>query len=515
MMMSSYSKCYQINSKYQLTNLLEMKKKAGNFFNVLFNSLLFAVIILSSCHKDDLKKENIASGTRILRFNVGQGFDEDTREQNRSFSGKSDIIYQKFSDGMEIEAIIEQDKEINSRINTIETVAIGTKVLAIIIDAYTNDIYGIHQLKVESDGKLSCEVPNSTVRIIFYSYNSSEMPTTNLEIGDHIDTTKENIEEYTKDVMRFETQNIEPEDTNLGKVIFKHLFSRVRVCMHYDEGVSSFKTTLENCPCATARVNIIKGNIYPNHTNVTIPIDSDEGIAQEVAYSSYKIIIPVEDTMPIQLNITDINGTSLTNKHIIFHGILLPGHSYTIHIYVKKDTGIIEGWGPGFYQWDAKALYEPGNIPSAGDNAFYNTGSNLASNSCINCPSSQDGCRMIASGVYWDDNGPTWKGDDGNTYTSGLWVKKKSQWGNLELELSEPKVATDEQRNSGDYVFLPASGYIADGEYEGFGEVGLYWTNTPNVDRYGALCFMFNSYSVSIRVAHRKGGYKLWHFPND
>ena len=171
-----------------------MKMKKQNFNPILLGGLLLASAFLSSCSNTDLEKENIDYGSRTITFEVGQGFDESVDEEARSLSEKPDTIYQTFSDGIEIKTVIERDKEINSR--TVYTVNEGTKVLAFIIDAASNKIYSIQELTVASGSKITCEVPNFDVQIVFYSNNNTVTPTTKLAVDDHISVPGKNNIEY-------------------------------------------------------------------------------------------------------------------------------------------------------------------------------------------------------------------------------------------------------------------------------------------------------------------------------
>ena len=205
--------------------------KTKELLPVFFTNLLFLLVLLSSCSDND-QKVNIGNGTRMLTFSVREGFDETSNESSRGLEETPDTTYQRLKDGTILEAVVECDKIADSR--AAEPIAAGTKVLAIVIDAMNNVVYRIHDLTVDDNGQLSCEVPDTYVRVIFYSYNSLyEMPTTTLEAGDWAFLeTKNNTENFMRDVMRFETGTIGPDDTELGVILFKHLFTRVRVRMY-------------------------------------------------------------------------------------------------------------------------------------------------------------------------------------------------------------------------------------------------------------------------------------------
>ena len=186
--------------------------KTKELLPVFFTNLLFLLVLLSSCSDND-QKVNIGNGTRMLTFSVREGFDETSNESSRGLEETPDTTYQRLKDGTILEAVVECDKIADSR--AAEPIAAGTKVLAIVIDAMNNVVYRIHDLTVDDNGQLSCEVPDTYVRVIFYSYNSLyEMPTTTLEAGDWAFLeTKNNTENFMRDVMRFETGTNGPDDT--------------------------------------------------------------------------------------------------------------------------------------------------------------------------------------------------------------------------------------------------------------------------------------------------------------
>ncbi len=316
--------------------------KRQNLFNILLVSLFAASTFLVSCSNDNLD-ENIPSGTRLMKFNVSQAFDENTSERAVGGMEKPDTIYQKINDSIQIKAVIEQDKAINSRAEY--SVQAGTRVLAIVTDVTKNEIYKMHELTVASDGSLSCEVPGFAVQIIFYSYNSTSV----IPISDDYYNAMEN---YSRDVMWFKTQVINPTDTSLGTVKFKHLFSRVRVEMHdrTSSGISSFDTTLEKCTYEDVLMDINDGTYESYDMLANLPIKASTSTPRTVLDSDYKTIIPYEDTMPMKLAVNKIDGTTLTDQSMTFIKMFEPGYSYTIHLYVESshqvspDGGVTQEW---------------------------------------------------------------------------------------------------------------------------------------------------------------------------
>ena len=303
--------------------------KRQNLFNILLGSLFAVSTFLVSCSNDN-PDENITSGSRILKFKVSQDFNENVAERAVEGMEKSDTIYlKKLNDSTQIKAVIKQDIATSSR--AVYPVPAGTKVLAIVSNASTNEIYKMHELTVGSDGILSCEVPNFAVRIIFYSYNStSDIPISDSSYGA--------MENYSHDIMWFKTQVINSSINDLGTIKFEHLISKVRVKMHdyrTISGISSFDTTLKECTYQDALVDIYNGTVYPYDILIDLPLKISTGTLQAELESDYKIIIPDENALTMTLNVNKIYGTALTGQAMAFTKKFKAGYAYTIHLYLE------------------------------------------------------------------------------------------------------------------------------------------------------------------------------------
>lgn len=312
-----------------------MRRK--EFFNIVYGSLLFIGAFLTSCNNDEMEEGN-TSGSRVMTFDVSETFNESSDGESRAFGEKSDTVYQKLNNGMEIEAVIERDKAENSRAP--QEVANGTKVLAIVINLSTNKIYKMYNLSV-ANNKLSCIVPTGfNSKVVFYSYNSTTlMPTTTLEIGDDAGIySKNNAEQKDNDVMWAETGTIYPSSTSLGTVVFKHLFARTRVIMTRQSGLlNTFSISFAgNVGDERANVNIIQGTrtTYNFPFETTTTLTNADMSAAYTKYSIFRTIIP-KGAYPTMMNLNTINGYDLTGQSLKFDIALMSGCSYTIKIKVK------------------------------------------------------------------------------------------------------------------------------------------------------------------------------------
>lgn len=499
--------------------------KRQYFKNLSFSLLLFAYAFLSSCTNDETEIEKIIYEGRTMTFDVSQSFNESPDEQTRGFSEKSDTVYQELINDLKIATVVEQDKATNSRVLT-ETVAEGTKVLAFIIEKSSNRIYKIEELEVSNDHRLSCEVPNVNVEIVFYSYNSTIVPTTILSEGDYISSETAINTEYVKSTYNAHTPNgpdlifaktgtITPNDYDLGTITFKHLFSRYKVRFHYDQGVKSFQINASSISASGAEISINTGEYLDKGGSSTSAVYAESNTIAESLDSEYRIFIPRDNIsdLPIIMAIEYVNGQSFLEVPVDYRSTTLtrffdPGCSYTIHIYLKTIGKIINGWSKNYYQWDATALYSAGSKPKPGDASYYNPSSGSAVNSCKDCPSQEDVSRMMVSGVYWDDKGPAWKDYMGYVHTTGVWVMKKSKWQAEANGTSIVPVQTagDMQRTSDDYIFIPASGCMSYPWPITNTQTGYYWTSTSEISIY------FDKDQMWYDGVNKENGFSIWTF---
>lgn len=454
--------------------------KRQNIFNLLLGSLLFSCAFLASCNNDDSEEDPITGGSRVLTFDVSETFEESTDEANRALSEKPDTIYQEFENGMMLQTVVEQDKIVHSRATAI---ADGTQVLAIVLNLSANKIHRIQQLTV-SNGLLTCEIPTGfNVKVVFYSYNSkTQIPSTTLAVGDDADisvSTKWN-KESSKDILWAQTGTIYPSSTSLGSITFKHVCSRVRLQITCGSGVSAFMASLSTGK--DSYINLLSGTIESTSSYTSTSLVNIENVMGTSKTSPYKIFIPLIREPSSILTLSSFNNDFISP--VITTTIpyaFKQGYSYTLHVAVENK--VIWGWSSDYYQWDAVSRFIPGSAPSVGNpSSLWRGGMDPAYNSCKNCPTDDDIQIMLGNGVYWDAAGPTWYDYNGNPYTTGIWVKKKSKWNtSLKTDHVTPKTATSTQRTSKDYVFLPASGSLSiNGISSNIGIGGRYWSSMPS-----------------------------------
>ena len=186
--------------------------------NIVWGCLLSAGICLSSCGeaetypaqkpadtpKTEAPETNIPEDSRILTAEVDELF-ETTETSTRGIPEETQKIYQDLGNGFILEASAEKDGQMNTRAGTGSTLS-GARVLAIIYDAVQDTICKIDPTPTISGNSLTIPFPtrlnNIKTKIVFYSYNSSIMPSAgNSKIGDNINSSPLSLVEETKDVM--------------------------------------------------------------------------------------------------------------------------------------------------------------------------------------------------------------------------------------------------------------------------------------------------------------------------
>ena len=511
--------------------------------NIVWGCLLSAGICLSSCGeeetypaqkpadtpKTEAPETNIPEDSRILTAEVDELF-ETTETSTRGIPEETQKIYQDLGNGFILEASAEKDGQMNTRAGTGSTLS-GARVLAIIYDAVQDTICKIDPTPTISGNSLTIPFPtrlnNIKTKIVFYSYNSSIMPSAgNSKIGDNINSSPLSLVEETKDVMWATSGEITGDNPSLGTITFKHLFAQVRVQLTSTTGdISSFSTKLSSdCSRENATVNVTQGLVTSwGNTSATGIATSGltSGSQPTVMLSNYVNIIPDENVAAgITLEKAVLGGVDTPiNKSATLNSLYIKGGSrYTIKLTVKR-WGIITGWTGYYYQWDAidPFLGLPTDYTKAnkGDNAIY---------SCALCPSREDVKYIFGQTVYYDENGPEYEAYPNGTsdsqilagakkekYKAGFWLAKKKIWTTTsDFLLATVRNANDDIRKGGNYAFVPASGYRINGKSEGVGTTVYLWTKDPYNNDREAYCIILNKNTGNVQATLRENAMCLF-----
>ncbi|WP_448776842.1 hypothetical protein [Bacteroides congonensis] len=499
--------------------------------NIVLGCLLSAGICLSSCGEEETYQvqkptdapetevpgTNIPEDSRILTAEVDELF-ETAETSTRGIPEETQTIYQDLGNGLILEARAEKDGQMNTRTST-GSILSGARVLAIIYDTVQDTICKIDPTPTINGSSLTISFPtrldNITTKIVFYSYNSSKMPSVgDLKIGDNIDNPllASKIEDG-RDVMWATTGDITGSTPSLGTIIFKHLFSQIRVEMTSKTGnITRFETRLhESCIKSISYVNIITGELsggYMQVNNLEISA-SDPDSRGTVLLSDYINFISLEKkTTELTVGTVVLDKfPTVINKIVTFDNLQLKsGSRYTLKLAVKR-WGIATGWTGDYYLWDAMD-------PFLGElNERTQPNSDIyARYSCRLCPRLYDAQHLLGQKVYYDSDGPKYRAYPTGTavdqiknklvnkqiYRAGYWIAKESQWTNLTNTMRGVDPVTTEIRMGGNYVFVPAAGYLENGVVKGVGTSVRTWLSEMNVDHEVYCLYIDGTSSIPI-----------------
>ena len=152
-----------------------------------------------------------------------------------------------------------------------------------------------------------------------------------------------------------------------------------------------------------------------------------------------------------------------------------------------------------FYEWDAYYQY-----PSS----YNSITSGVAQYSCASCPTVDEMEHYLGAGVYWDDT-QTWTNSSGVQKTCGLWLKKKAYWGSVSGS-SVVTPTSGRPKDTSEYFFLPAAGYLNSGTLLVEGGLGYYWLSTPYSTTSYAYFLNFGLSTAGVCYDKRSYGFCLW-----
>lgn len=400
--------------------------------------------------------------------------------------------------GMEVETSVTEDKAVPQTARTRGTVyntvnLEGKTVYAIVFDPATNKVVAPRQELTVSDGKITVRGKRGC-RILFYIGSTPYVIK-----GNNLSTFKVN-ENNTTDPMQCVSDVITSLDQDLGTLSFKHVFSKIRVVLKTSDGtvVNAFRlTTKEKFNNPYASVNILDRSytVRGITKNMTFAVSGNTTSEATTDYQNF--IVSTSSTLTDLTLLFDKEGkgatiggarnwlTDVNNALKLKSRVFQPGHRYSINITVKPsntDAYLNSGYraDKNYYQWDAYEVYGVGDQRkwSAGNSggrfgSYFNTSD--ASQSCRNCPSTDEMQMYIGAGVLIDDGHTgTYQQSytitdpvtgDKTTYHEGVWLKKKQYIVGFDSGTA-PKVSNTvgtkgrpTKDNISEYFFMPFTGF--------------------------------------------------------
>ena len=306
---------------------------------------------------------------------------------------------------------------------------------------------------------------------------------------------------------------------DIGTIIFHHVFTEAKVTMTSSNGstvVGGFTGTISGIARSSATL-CADGTYTATGSVATINCATSGGTGASLS-SSYTPFISTAtgSSAPATLTITQITYGGKTynyssNNTLTFNGTFAQGHKYNFKVVLQTRD---------YYTWDAYASYHTGsNTFSTGNYGFNHATSGAASHSCANCPTKQQAMNYLHAGVYWDDGitlagstTPSYTLSDGNTYHTGLWLKKGAYTGSATKTVAETPPVTAAIRNGGAYFFLPAAGNYfsySSSTLSNPGTYGYYWLSTLDSGE-NAWSLRFSKNYANVTSDYRQDGFCTW-----
>ena len=455
---------------------------------------------MASCGNDDnVTTSGAADGFEdldmTLTYSVGEAQNDSVF--TRGMAARPQTERHTFM-GMEVETSVTEDKTVpqaaRTRATVYNTVNLeGKTVYAIVFDPATNKVVAPRQELTVSDGKITVRGKRGC-KILFY-IGSTPYVTAGNDLSTF--TVGQN---NTTDPMQCVSDVITSLDQDLGTLSFRHVFSKIRVVLKTSDGtvVNAFRlTTKEKLNSQGASVNILDRSytVWGSTSTMTFAVS---GNTTSEATADYQNLIARTSNTPTDLTLlfakegkgATIGGsrnwlTDVNNALKLKSRVFQPGHRYSVNITVKPsntDTYLNSGYraDKNYYQWDAYEVYGVGDQRkwSAGNSggrfgSYFNTSD--ASQSCRNCPSTDEMQMYIGAGVLIDDGHTgTYQQSytitdpvtgDKTTYHEGVWLRKKQYIVGFDSGTA-PKVSNTSgtkgrptKDNISEYFFMPFTGF--------------------------------------------------------
>ena len=313
---------------------------------------------------------------------------------------------------------------------------------------------------------------------------------------------------------------------DLGTITFHHAFTEAKVTMGSGNGstvVNGFSSTISGI--ANSAATLCANGTYTTTGNATaITCNASGGTITSLSCPPVPFISTATgSSATAQLTITQLKYGGNTYDYasgntLTFSGTFVQGHRYNFTVTLKESYKKSFTTGD-YYWWDAYEPYKTGDTTFSPGNHGYNPTKGNASYSCANCLTKQELRNYLSANLYWDDGielagstTPSYVLPDGNTYHTGLWLKKGASTGSSTVETAYPTAVTAAIRNSGDYFFLPAAGSYKNwyGTVYNPGTEGYYWLKEPDPTTTNAYCFYMTKTYVELRSDYCENGYCLW-----
>lgn len=431
-----------------------------------------AILLLTSCNKDDNSNENdqVALNVSVLGVNEGDENPELVSEVKEGVTGNL------------IKATLERLPATKKGAETLED---GTtyRVIAFKEGDITAAGYVNHGDFVMGTASAvsNFNIPaNATYSFVCYSLNSKQaLPAFDKNALDIIANSA------TDDLLYVSFDKMISETDKTLSFSFNRQFSQITViadATDLNENITEITTSLT--PNHSATLSFVTGALTASSTSADRIISWGAITAGQIVTSSPCTVFTNGGNVALNIPSVTIGGTARTNLKATFESNMLPVGKYTLRLKFKRNLI----WAKGnlicsgeIYRIASTQEYYSGTA-DGGDYFCWNTLSPKATSSTNiteNYDVATDPCTKVNPEGTW--RMPTKREFDALISSGSVWGTKNGVNGRYYGTTKVPASGFED-----DYIFLPAAGYRIDSTTFNFtANEGAYWTATPSY----SLCF--------------------------
>jgi len=465
------------------------KQNQGNKWG--FIPFIIAVCLslpfLAACSSEESVQNSTENAGNTYTFKVSEASNEDSITTRSTM--KPQTVTRDLGNGMMlVGTLTDVSGSAATRATTTTQIADGTTITAYVCKS-DGIITNVKTMTV-SGSSLTIHCPNGSSTIYFLIGIS---PSTS--VGNNISSVITAAGPANWSYLHA-SATVPTSSDDLGTITFHHAFTEAKVTMSSGNGstvMNGFSSTISGIANSAATLCANGTYTTTGNSDATINCTGSAGTGTSLS-SPYMPFISTAtgSSASATLTITQLiyggntydyaSGNTLT-----FNGTFVQGHKYNFNVTLqesyKKSFTLND-----YYKWDAYASCATGGNTFSSGNYGYNNQSDVATHSCEFCPTKQEAMNYLAAGVYWDAGAeltgsttPSYTLPDGNTYHTGLWLKKGANTGSATGTTTNPLPVTAAIRNGGEYFFLPANGIYYSYPNCPLGEngtSGCYWLST-------------------------------------
>ena len=496
------------------------KQNQGNQWGLIpfIIAVCLSLPFLAACSSEESAQKGAENTGDTYTFKVSEASDDDAVTTRSAM--KPQTVTRDLGNGMTLVGTLTEEVGAATRSTTTTPIADGTSIIAYVCKS-DGTITNVKTMTVSGSSlTIHCPLGSSTIYFLIGISPSAS-------VGGNISSvTSTNVSADWNDL--YASAAVPSSSDDIGTITFHHVFTQAKVTMSSSNGstaVEGFSSTISGIANSTATL-CANGTYTTTGSAATITCNASGGTVASLSCTPVPFISTATgSSATATLTITQLKYGGNTYNYasgntLTFSGTFAQGHRYNFTVTLKESYKKSFTTGD-YYWWDAYKPFDTGNTTFDPNNHGYNPTNGNASYSCANCPTKQEAMNYLvvdlSAAVYWD-NGATIAGSttpsytlpDGNTYHTGLWLKKGASTGSsTTVNVYPQQTVTADIRNSVNYFFLPAAGRYTSSSLQEAGTLGYYWLKTPDSGT-NALSFRFTKDYAGVYTDYRATGYCLW-----